>query len=157
MQWERISIAVPSARASWQGYPPADGNLSQAYCLRLAELLANGAVESAGCEFGFWTGYGFIPRDIPAARITIGPLAFVLFKGMLDKVSRLRVGGHGFQSPNVWWPDDRSWFVATHIDLNSTYVGASSERVRGLLGAADLEVAETRLDARVDARSDTIN
>ena len=39
-------------------------------------------------------------------------------------------------SPQLWWPDDRSWIVATEIDLVSTYI-ACSERLADELMAAD--------------------
>ena len=33
--------------------------------------------------------------------------------------------GHWFR-PDLWWPDDRSWFVATDVDFWSTYLGGTS-------------------------------
>ena len=33
--------------------------------------------------------------------------------------------GHGLQPPDLWWPDDRAWFVATDTDLSWTYVAGS--------------------------------
>ncbi|MBF6301547.1 hypothetical protein IU459_29005 [Nocardia amamiensis] len=44
------------------------------------------------------------------------------------------------QSPNIFWPDDRAWCVATDIDLDWTYVGGSEELVRSI-------VAEPRFEA----------
>ncbi|MFI0453806.1 hypothetical protein [Actinomadura sp. 6N118] len=44
------------------------------------------------------------------------------------------------QSPNLFWPDDRAWCVATDIDRDSTYVGGSAELIREL-------VADERLEA----------
>ena len=43
-------------------------------------------------------------------------------------------------SPQLWWPDDRSWIVATEIDLVSTYI-ACSERL------ADELIADERIEA----------
>ena len=35
-------------------------------------------------------------------------------------------GGRGMNSsylqPDLWWPEDRSWFVSTDVDFWSTYV-----------------------------------
>lgn len=28
-------------------------------------------------------------------------------------------------TPSLWWPDDRTWCVATEIDFRWTYVGGS--------------------------------
>lgn len=34
-------------------------------------------------------------------------------------------GASRLQVPDLWWPDDRSWFVATDTDLDWIYVGGS--------------------------------
>ena len=31
----------------------------------------------------------------------------------------------GLQLPDLWWPGDRQWFVATDTDLEWTYLGGS--------------------------------
>ena len=36
------------------------------------------------------------------------------------------------QPPNLWWPEDRSWFVGTEIDAAATYVGGSDALVEAL-------------------------
>ena len=48
----------------------------------------------------------------------------------------------GWRTPNLVWPDDRSWCVATEVDLDSTVVGGSRALVDDLLAAPDLEVLE---------------
>jgi hypothetical protein len=35
-------------------------------------------------------------------------------------------GGLGKQPPDLWWPDDRAWFVATDTDLTWSCVGGSA-------------------------------
>ena len=35
--------------------------------------------------------------------------------------------------PNIIWPDDRAWCVATEIDLDSTYLGGSMELIEAVL------------------------
>jgi hypothetical protein len=54
---------------------------------------------------------------------------YFLLSGHVSAAERFRFGEHWFQSPNVWWPDDRAWLVHTEIDYHSTYVGGS----RGLV------------------------
>lgn len=61
------------------------------------------------------------------------------------------------QSPNLFWPQDRSWFVATEIDLDSTYVGGSQRLVKALLDDSRFEAWPAQLSDRVDAGSDEIN
>jgi hypothetical protein len=47
----------------------------------------------------------------------------------------------GWQSPNLWWPDDQAWCVGTEIDLMSTYVGGSRGCVRAIVEHRQLEAA----------------
>lgn len=42
-------------------------------------------------------------------------------------------------SPQLWWPDDRSWIVATEIDLVSTYVACSHRLADDLMADDELE------------------
>ncbi len=48
-------------------------------------------------------------------------------------------------TPNLWWPNDHAWFVATEIDLPSTYVGGSEQLVQSIVDSSDLEAF--RVDA----------
>ena len=43
-------------------------------------------------------------------------------------------------SPQLWWPDDRSWIVATEIDLVSSYIAGSRELAEELMADDQLEV-----------------
>jgi hypothetical protein len=42
-------------------------------------------------------------------------------------------------TPNLWWPADRAWCVATEIDLSWTYVGGPAGLIAGILGDERLE------------------
>ena len=42
-------------------------------------------------------------------------------------------------SPNLWWPDDRAWCVATEIDLAWTYVGGPAALISDALANPGLE------------------
>jgi hypothetical protein len=61
------------------------------------------------------------------------------------------------QSANLWWPEDRAWFVATDIDLMSTYVGGSAACVADLLAAEGLETAAVPADQPLGQDTDTVN
>ncbi|MGH2663989.1 MAG: hypothetical protein ACRDH8_14560 [Actinomycetota bacterium] len=50
------------------------------------------------------------------------------------------------QSPNLWWPDDRTWCVASEIDLPTTYVGGSLECIERLLDVPVLNASQTGPD-----------
>lgn len=49
-----------------------------------------------------------------------------------------RATGH-LQSPNIWWPEDRSWCVASEIDFDSTLVAGSGALVSELTAIPNLE------------------
>lgn len=61
--------------------------------------------------------------------------SYVLLHGSVADAHRFHFGAGGwFQSPTLWWPDDRAWFVHTEIDAMSTYVGGSQALVDSLVG-----------------------
>lgn len=60
-------------------------------------------------------------------------------------------------SPNLLWPDDRAWMLATEIDFDSTLVGGTRAMVDDLLAASGLEVMEVPPGASLQWDADTIN
>jgi hypothetical protein len=83
-----------------------------------------------------------------------------LLEGSLDAIgeigeSRDWQGRHYFDahSPNLWWPGDRAWCVATDIDLDSTYVAGGAALVLDLLGDQRFEALEVNAS---DVRRDTV-
>jgi hypothetical protein len=62
-----------------------------------------------------------------------------------------------YQSPSIWWPDDRAWCVATEVDFDWTYVGGSTECIAAVLRHPDLEALPARLSDGVHWDSDGIN
>jgi hypothetical protein len=59
--------------------------------------------------------------------------------------------------PNIWWPDDRAWCVASEIDLPYSYVGGSKELIEEVLADPELEALPAQLEDPVTYDSDTIN
>lgn len=64
---------------------------------------------------------------------------------------------NGYRSPSLWWSDDRAWCVASDVDLQSTYLGASAECVQRLIHDGQLEVLPIGADQSVAMDADTIN
>jgi hypothetical protein len=60
-------------------------------------------------------------------------------------------------SANLWWADDHAWCVATEIDLDSTYLGASEACIEELVANSELEVVPLSVTAGITAHSDTLN
>jgi hypothetical protein len=112
------------------------------------------------CWFAVWEGFGFeeLNRYYHAfPRIQVPYRAYFLFQGSLETVMTFVWGGHVWQSPNIWWPDDRAWCVATEIDLDSTYIGGSQACIDQIVADPEFEAFRTTIDARVDIGGDTMN
>lgn len=73
----------------------------------------------------------------------------------------MSAGYEGFdpwwQSVNLWWPDDRAWFVSTDIDFAWTYVGGAQELIDELLAEPRLEILPATLTERITHDADRIN
>ena len=103
-----------------------------------------------------------LPREIiDGPRVRLPQRACMLFEGPLEAASEMghRVTDDWFipQSPNLFWPEDRAWCVATEVDLDSTYLGGSARLVRDLLSDANLEAFEVELGDHLWADSGDIN
>jgi hypothetical protein len=61
------------------------------------------------------------------------------------------------QSPNLFWPADRAWCVATEIDFDSTLVGGSDQLIDDLLATPTLEAWPMESDDSLQADADHIN
>lgn len=67
-----------------------------------------------------------------------GGRSYLLFEGAVEDAARFDLG-YGFQSPALWWPEDRAWFVHTEIDGSSTYLGGTHSMIDRLVGEQILE------------------
>jgi hypothetical protein len=138
--------------------PPRVGTLAPEAAGSLAEMLARHTSTPARCWFAVWIGFGALRADIRAAptfhlpsreyHLLVGPVTAAVENAM-EPPSR--------QSPNLWWPDDRSWCVATEIDLNSTYIGCDDSCADEILATPGLEAFAIDSGAGIDWRSDSVN
>ncbi len=67
------------------------------------------------------------------------------------------VDGTTYQSVSMWWPDDRSWFVSTEVDLAWTYVGGAREAIDDVLAQPEIEALRARLSDRFTWDGDSLN
>jgi hypothetical protein len=79
---------------------------------------------------------------------------YLLFVGPLSAAAfEFDISYQSPNIPNIWWPDDRAWCVATEIDFSWTYVGASRECIDRILSSGQLDSSEVSLeDPAVDPR-----
>lgn len=61
------------------------------------------------------------------------------------------------QSPNLAWPRDRAWALASEIDFDSTLVAGSTELIRAICTHPGLEAAVVRPETDLTAFADTLN
>lgn len=177
MEFDRISAPVAGVgrgEAPWL-YPPPEDSLGDDEAMGLADSLADFTDASPRCFFAVWEGYGQfspggtfilttsggIPLSPPGEVLTAQQIKgvhrnYLLYQGQLSGIRSFleRFWGTG---PNLWWPEDRSWCVATELDLNFTYIGGSEACIEALLDYPWLEAMPATLDDPVGFRSDTIN
>jgi hypothetical protein len=86
---------------------------------------------------------------------------YLLFRGPLRAALRTghQVTADWFspQSPNLLWPDDRSWCLATEIDVDSTLVGGSPELIDAILRAPGLDAWPVAPTDDLTLGGDTVN
>jgi len=133
------------------GKPPPDVGAS------LARTLARHTTTAAHCWFALWDGRGDLDQAFHGQpTFQLPHRDYHLAGGPVAAASQL-LGTVGRYSANLWWPADHAWCVATDIDLDSTYVGASEACIEELLAKSELEVAPLSVTAGVTADSDTLN
>ncbi|GAA3546182.1 hypothetical protein GCM10022222_32300 [Amycolatopsis ultiminotia] len=96
-----------------------------------------------------------IPEEAPVFRLPLRDM--YLLNGNLTGLSQNLAPAPLSSLPNIAWPDDRSWVIATEVDLRSTYIAASSECVHDLLIDDGIEAFEVRPTDLVTLESDTVN
>lgn len=86
---------------------------------------------------------------------------YLLGKGPLDAALGIgcQISATWFdaQSPNVFWPDDHQWCVATEIDFDSTLVAGSDALIEELVRTPLLETFRIRPEDSLQHSADRIN
>jgi hypothetical protein len=165
---------------------PATGDLEPA-CLRsVCELLAHHTPAPARCWFAVWEGWGDLRGSGQVASSGLGALSppvrpvpatwqlnphapmfalphrvYYLFTRPLDDAVKIGrwVTCDWFvpRSPNLFWPHDRSWCVASEIDFDSTTVGGKTDLIAEVLRRDDLEAWPVVPDDSLAWDGDAIN
>ncbi len=150
----RVGAIVPTRYAAYARIP---------FDAQLAPILAQHTSTPDRCWFCLWEGYAYLtgamaertawnprggyaprppspprlvpPPKLPAGRVQLPNRNYVLFAGSVDQ-------GDGWQDgPNLWWPEDRSWCVASEVDLDYTLVGGSPALAEELIKAGAVATA----------------
>jgi hypothetical protein len=166
-------------------FAPRNGVLPQSQVRALVGVLSRHTSINDKCWFCLWDGYGdfnasaFVRayknsfagrwkrwrtehlrvsfrnskrRRVPARLVTPNAQrSYCLFSGPVRKAAGWRDG------PNLWWPDDRAWCVASEIDLAYTYVGGSRELIEEILEHPALEALPSLVGEGITYDSDELN
>lgn len=160
MQWEAITRDQHGSTVE-VGDEPDMGSLPQHQARVLVEVLRRHTDTPQSCWLAVWDGYGDLP-DTDASRLELPGRDHVVLAGRIDAAAHpLWVdseAGHGhYQSPNLWWPEDRAWVVGTEIDFRWTYVAGSAACIRQLVDDERLEAYEVGVHDRGDIQGDDVN
>jgi len=173
---------IGAPREADRPYEAEVGTLDRDLYAALCDLLEAHTSTPQQCWFCLWDGYGQLQGGAAVAKldvggaapvdeapqppafepaITHGPRVSIPGREYLLLEGHLRGWGHFFaewwESPNIIWPEDRAWCVATEIDLDSTYLGGSAELIESLVADDRFEALEVRPDDPIDTTGDTIN
>lgn len=132
----------------WHPATPGQGRLDAADAVALIDVLGRHTSTPDRCWFCLWDGYGWgdtaaradpVPAEVRAGpRVHLPWRDYFLYSGPIEAALAC-VDSEG-QTPNLFWPDDRAWCVASEVDLSSTYVGGSRR-------LADEVVEDRRIEA----------
>jgi hypothetical protein len=146
--------------------PPLVGSLERDELQALIDVLSATGDARALTWFAVWDGFGWITGhpahaalapdaqpappaatpDIP--RLRLPQRDYLLYRGPLQAATAL-YRPPADRSPNLWWPEDRRWCVASEIDLPVTYVGGPASLAEALL-------RDTRLEALAVTAGDPV-
>jgi hypothetical protein len=133
---------------------PERGSLRPDECAAVAEVLARHTASPDVCWFCVWEGYGSAWTVLNrlsehAHRVVLEHRNCLLFRGPVSAATAFR-SEPWFQSPTLWWPQDRAWVVASELDIYSTYVAASPDAVRALIDHPVLEIVACAPEQDID-------
>ncbi|MET0558720.1 MAG: hypothetical protein ABW065_08630 [Solirubrobacterales bacterium] len=171
--------------SKWPGGCPSISELEEAPLTALCAILTRHTTSPQECFFGVSTIHGGVEESFPdepmlrhphrdyavlagplsavdqieienANRTSMSFVAFDAAEGEPPPTFEPETGGWG-QAPNLIWPQDRAWFVATEYDFDSTLVGGSRELIDAILDSAELEAWEVDPDVSLQADADKVN
>lgn len=148
---------------------PRTGELDGKQLSVLAGLLSEHTAAPQDTFQGIWVGWGGfepgtgnIPTG-PGGPLTVakGLRAYWVFRGTVAELVRPpwfdEGTGKNTQPPNLAWPADRSWCLATEIDFDSTLVGGTAELIAAVVHSPDLEALEVTTATNLSSEGDKLN
>ncbi len=162
MEWVAITggwrfLQKETQPGVWDHWPRT-GSLPAAEASVLAELLAEHTTTRTACYFAVWEGFGALAVDSDSApKFAMPDRRMLLFSGPLPAITTSLERRPWDRSASMWWPDDRSWCVATDVDLMSTYIGGTRMCIESLIADERLEAMPVPSDQGFRWDGDGIN
>jgi hypothetical protein len=178
-QWHALArggCVDREVRSEWPGRDPEVGSLPMDIWKVLSKPLQVGTPEE-GCFCALWTGWaslgeilaqegeeGAIPsssggRSLPS--FGVPPLAgrdYVLLEADLALIPRIaQLPDLKGRLPNMIWPFDRAWFLATDIDFDSTLVGGNHDLIRMIVEESSIEACCVQREDSLADDADRLN
>ncbi len=185
MQWHAIVGSYDPDNftgSRWRGEDPSISELEAEKLDALAAILARHTDTAEECFFGLSTiRSGFAEEFDAAPQFELPHREFVILTGPLSAVAQIQLNSRhstvtvfyregkeppadyepperfSREAPNLIWPEDRAWLIATEVDFDSTLLGGSRELIDALLAAPELEVWEVDGEVSLQADADKLN
>jgi hypothetical protein len=176
--------AAPGGPPPYGGQGPREGSLYLPDAEVLAAIVRRWTATPDDCWFCVWDGFGWdtasasaaltetgrpplnlqgpgrdpVPRPVrEGPRVHLPHRDYLLYSGPAeDAIALAAVAGTGGQCPNIWWPADRAWCVASEIDLQWTYLGGPRELIGAVLADDRIEVLPAAPDDPVSRVEDWV-
>lgn len=103
--------------------------------------------------------FAFSAQELDHPRLELPPLAgrdYTILSGPLSSVTDI-AGWISPSTPQLFWPTDRSWFVASEIDFDSTLVGGSEKLIDAILEVSAIEALPVSPSDLLTFDADLIN
>jgi hypothetical protein len=173
--------------SKWSGGNPYISELDEEPLAALCAILQRHTSSPERCYFGISTIHGGVEEEFPDESLFQLPHRdFAILAGPLSAVDQIGISnthssvssfsfsaviltGDGpppdpdpstrvwGMAPNLIWPENRAWFVATEYDFDSTLVGGNRELIDAILASPDLEAWGVDPEVSLQADADKIN
>ncbi|WP_068262725.1 hypothetical protein [Janibacter limosus] len=184
VQWNRLADMHQGVdfEDGWQVGQTREGHLDQHLLAALAEHLAGATATPRDVAAGIWNGWGELPAEGVTYADVLPRTVRQWWEGRRARRARAAAGGDYFAwpdremhlfatsveelaghpafddvSPQMIWPADHSWVVASEIDWDSTIVAGSRSLVDAVLADGRLEAYEVDEDADLTWDGDLVN
>lgn len=112
--------------------PPDEGSLPPEIGPALVAVLSRHTSTPERCRFGVWHGFAGMPEEIRRApTFRVPRREYFLLTGSIEGATASVYEGVRRQTPNIWWPEDRSELEALQIDP-ATGIDWTSDAVNAL-------------------------